>query len=401
MKGMARLSSALRLAALGMLALAACRPPLRVPPNEATPVPTPYNPTVRWRIAAGEPGSPGAQEILNAVQLALDEGTLSGSLCAGKVKIELTTEPMPVESSGAGALARVRDAAFALSADARAWLFITTADSAALRVILPEAGVAGEEPIPVVGLAAAAIGLTQPGNASEPEAYFPIGRPSFARLAADDGTRAARFAEWAAGKGIRSVTVIFDPQRPEIGDAIATRLKPLSIDARKALDAPEAVARALVTARPEMVYYAGENGPAAGALLKALRAAGFTGRFAGGAALLSAGFLAAAGTAAEGALTTDAPAPGVADGFGAAYQKRFQTAPSALAGRAWDAAKAALAATAKICATPERDAFRKAFMSTRDFAGAFGSWSLEPNGDARPVLLAVVARSGAAWVTAP
>ena len=119
------------------------------------------------------------------------------------------------------------------------------------------------------------------------------------------------------------------------------------------------------------------------------------------AALLTAGFLAATGSAAEGALTTDAPAPGVADGFGAAYQKRFQTAPSALAGRAWDAAKAALAATAKICATPERDAFRKAFMSTRDFAGAFGSWSLEPNGDARPVLLAVVARSGAAWVTAP
>lgn len=384
-----------------MLALAACRPPLRVPPNEATPAPTPYNPTVRWRIAAGEPGSPGAQEVLNAVQLAVDEGTLSGSLCAGKVKIELVPESMPIESSAPGALARVRDAAFALSADAQAWLFITSADSGALRVILPEAGVAGEDPIPVVGLSAAAIGLTQPGNASEPDAYYPIGRPNFARLAADDGARAARFAEWAAGKGIRSATVVFDPQRPEIGDAVAVGLKPLSIDARRALDAPETVARALAAARPELIYYAGENGPAAGALLKALRAAGYTGRFAGGAALLSGGFLAAAGTAAEGALSSDAPAPGAADGFGAAYQKRFQSAPSALAGRAWDAAKAALAATAKICAAPERDAFRKAFMGTRDFAGASGSWSLESNGDARPLPLVVLARSGAAWVAAP
>lgn len=398
---MARLAFALRLAALGMLALAACRPPLRVPPNEATPVPTPYNPTVRWRIAAGEPGSPAAQEVFNAVQLALDEGTLSGSLCAGKVKIELVPESMPNESSGSGALGRIRDAAFALSADAQAWLFITSADSGALRVILPEAGVAGEDPIPVVGLSAAAIGLTQPGNASEPEAYYPIGRPNFARLAADDGARAARFAEWAAGKGIRSATIVFDPQRPEIGDAIAVRLKPLVIDARRALDAPEVSARALATAKPELIYYAGENGPAAGNLLKALRSAGYTGRFAGGAALLSAGFLAAAGSAAEGALTTDAPAPSSSDGFGAAYQKRFQATPSAMAGRAWDAAKAALAATAKICATPERDAFRKAFMSTRDFAGASGAWSLQPNGDAQPIPLVMVARSGANWVAAP
>jgi ABC-type branched-subunit amino acid transport system substrate-binding protein len=150
-----------------------------------------------------------------------------------------------------------------------------------------------------------------------------------------------------------------------------------------------------------LIYYAGENGPAAGSLLKALRAAGYTGRFAGGAALLSAGFLAAAGSAAENALTADAPAPSSADGFGGAYLKRFQAAPSALAGRAWDAAKAALAATARICATPERDAFRKAFMSTRDFAGASGAWSLQANGDARPAPLVIVARSGPAWIPAP
>ena len=398
---MARLSFALRLAALGALALAACRPPLRVPPNEATPVPTPYNPTVRWRIAAGEPGSTGAQETLNAIQLALDEGTLSGSLCAGKVKIALAPEAMPTESSAPGALARVRDTAMSLSADTQTWLFFTTADSAALRVILPVAGVAGEDPIPVVGLSAAAIGLTQPGNASEPDAYYPIGRPNFARLAADDGARAARFAEWAAGKGIRSATLVFDPQRPEIGDAIATRLKPLAVEVRRALDAPETTARALSTARPELVYYAGENGPVAGELLKALRAAGYTGRFAGGAALLSAGFLTAAGSAADGVLSTDASAPGSTEGFGAAYQKRFQVAPSALAGRAWDAAKAALAATARICAEPGRDAFRKAFMNTRDFAGASGAWSLQPNGDARPAPIVAVARSGAAWVAAP
>jgi len=189
--------------------------------------------------------------------------------------------------------------------------------------------------------------------------------------------------------------------RAEIGDAIASRLKPLAIDARRALEAPETVARALASAKPEMVYYAGENGPAAGSLLKALRAAGYTGRFAGGAALLSAGFTSAAGSTAEGAMTTDASAPSATDGFGAAYQKRFQAAPSAIAGRAWDAAKAALAATAKICATPERDAFRKAFMSTQNFAGAAGVWSLQPNGDARPAPLVVVARSGAAWVAAP
>lgn len=393
---MARLSHVLRLAALGALALAACRPPLRVPPNEATPTPKPDNPTVRWRIAAGEAGSPGAQEVINAVRLAVDDGTLSGSLCAGKVKIELAAESMPIDSTAPGALTRVRAAAFALAADAQAWLFITSADSAALRTILPEAGVAGEDPIPVVGLSAAAIGLTQPGNASEPDLYYPIGRPNFARLAADDGARAARVAEWATGKGLRSATLVFDPQRPEAGDAIATRLAPLAVDARRPLDAPEAASLALAAARPELIYYAGENGPAAGALLKSLRAAGFAGRFAGGAALLSAGFLETAGAAAGGVVTADAPAPTTDSGFGADYLKRFQTAPSALAGRAWEAAKAALAATAGVCATPERDAFRRAFM-----AGKTGAWSLAANGDAQPMPLVAVTRSGDAWIPAP
>ncbi len=387
-----------------VFALAACRPPLRVPPSEATPESRPTNAEVNWRIAAGDPASPGAQAVMNALQLALEENN-GGSLCAGKVRISIVAQPMPVESDPPAALRGVREAAFALAKDSQSWLMITSADSAAVRVILPEAGAAGGEPIPVIGLSAAAIGLTQPGNASEPEMYYPIGRPNFIRLTADDGARASVMALWAVSKGAQTVAVIGDARRPEITDAIAARLKPLAVKLQRSVGTAEtvgataAIARDVVTANPDLVYFGGESGTAGGQFAAALRTAGYRGRLGGGQALLSLSFAAAAGAAAEGALTTESPMP--SGPFAANFEKRFRVAPTALASRAYDAAKAAFAATQRVCETPTRDAFRRALLATKHFAGASGTWSVAPNGDTQPAPVVVVGYAGGAWAPVP
>lgn len=357
------------MAAVWATLLAACRPPLRVPPNEIPPPTSTPDPAVTWRVAA-------PADVIAAIKAAVDAEN-GGALCDGKARLSVSAIAMPLDSDPPAAQRAVRDAALEAARDDRTWLLITTADSAAVRILLPELGVAHDDPIPVVGLGATAPGLTGPGNASEPDLYYPIGRPNFLRLTADDGARAEALAAYAASAGLRAVAVVGDARRPDVMDTIATRLKPLTV-ALQAAYAPTATATAILKASPDLVYFAGERGSEAGALAAALRAAGYPGRFAGGPALLAPGFIEAAGPAAEGALTADAAASPVA--------------------RAGDAAVAALSAVKGVCATPSRDAFRRALVTPRDLAVASGKLSIAASGDVQPMPVAVLRRVGNGWM---
>ncbi|MBX7212877.1 MAG: hypothetical protein K1X39_02580 [Thermoflexales bacterium] len=362
-------------AACATLALAACRPPLRVvvteppPVPTATPTPTTFDAVIR--VALGDAGTAEARAGLEAVQAALSAAN-AGNLCNGRVRVTATALSLPRDAEAPGALNAARDAAFKLAKDDTTWLLITDADNGIVRVLLPELGVAAEQPIPIVGLSASAIGFTKPAEAAEPELYYPIGRPSLLRFAPDEATRAAALATWAVANGVREVAVIEDARRPGATAAVIAALGPLSVTMR---GAPTPTMTATITrTNPGLVVYAGERATEAGQLLAGLRAAGYRGAFAGGAALGAPGFEVAAGAAAEGALMAEATSTTVE--------------------RISQATKLAVTALGKVCADPSREAFRKALMASKDVGGV----SLSAMGDVSPLPLRVLRRSSGAWV---
>lgn len=363
-----RVRDAITLAAVCAAVLTACGAPLPLPPNDI-PQPT-LTPDldVTWRVAA-------PADVVAAVRATVD-AEQGGVLCGGKVRLRVNASTMPLDSDPPTALRAVTDAAMEAAGDNRTWLLMTSADSAAMRVLLPQLGVAAENPIPIIGLGATASGLTGPGNGSEPDLYYPKGYPSFLRLTADDGARAEALARFISGAGLRTVAVIGDANRSEVMDAISARLKPLTVTLQTSF-APTATAAAIIRANPELVYFAGERGSEAGALVSTLRAAGYPGRFTGGPALLASGFADAAGVAAEGALTADTT--------------------TRLVTRAGDAAAAALGALKAVCADPGRDVFRRALLSPRYLTTSFGTLTVTASGDVRPMPVAVLVRAGTVW----
>ncbi len=104
----------------------------------------------------------------------------------------------------------------------------------------------------------------------------------------------------------------------------------------------ETIAEAAVASKPNFVLWTGAPGPG-GALLKALRAAGYTGTFTATAASESPEFLAAAGAeAAEGAFITATAAAQntpMADAWGAKFQARYQRPPGFDAQQAYDSVR--------------------------------------------------------------
>jgi branched-chain amino acid transport system substrate-binding protein len=106
-------------------------------------------------------------------------------------------------------------------------------------------------------------------------------------------------------------------------------------------------ARAVLTAKPDFVLWTG-SASGGGALVKALRAAGYKGTFTGTAASESQEFLDAAGPAAEGAYVTATPSPAnipIADKWSATFRKAYDRDPGFEALQAYDGIRALVQAT--------------------------------------------------------
>jgi ABC-type branched-subunit amino acid transport system substrate-binding protein len=129
---------------------------------------------------------------------------------------------------------------------------------------------------------------------------------------------------------------------------------------------------------------------AAARIVRALRAAGFTGALIGGATLGRRAFSEEAGAAAEGVLFPllfDADCPEAA-GFVARYRERFGSEPDYLAAHAHDAARLLVAAVRS--AGPNRALIRDALAVSPQTPGAAGAVTWDPTGrNTRPPALGI------------
>jgi branched-chain amino acid transport system substrate-binding protein len=104
-----------------------------------------------------------------------------------------------------------------------------------------------------------------------------------------------------------------------------------------------AIARSVTAGKPDFVLWTGSSPAVGGALLKALRSAGYTGTFTGTAASESKDFIQAAGAAADAAFVTATPTPAnipVAKEWNARFREVFGHDPGFDALQAYDAVRA-------------------------------------------------------------
>jgi branched-chain amino acid transport system substrate-binding protein len=136
----------------------------------------------------------------------------------------------------------------------------------------------------------------------------------------------------------------------------------------------------------DMVFWAGGAETAGGTLWRNLRAElGPDVKLMGSDGINEDGFIAAAGSAAEGTYATfPGLLPSQLTGKGAdwyqRYKQQFQAEPDPVAAYGYEAMNVALAAIDR-AGTKDRAAIRDALMATRDYDGILGRWSFTPTGD--------------------
>ena len=79
---------------------------------------------------------------------------------------------------------------------------------------------------------------------------------------------------------------------------------------------------------------------------------------------------------------------------------RFQSSPNDYGIYGYEAASVVLNAIEQVCA-PDRAAIVDAVMSTRNYAGVLGTWSLDENGDTSLVLVQAYQVNAYAWKPVP
>jgi branched-chain amino acid transport system substrate-binding protein len=239
-------------------------------------------------------------------------------------------------------------------------------------------------------------GLTKPGRGEvgEPDIYYPTGKRNYARVIPTDelGGRAA--ANWARDLGAKTIYLLHDNDfyGKGLADIFSAKAKTLGLEVKgyEGIDAKAqeytTLAAKITQINPDLVYYGGliqHSHP--DLILKALRAAGYQGKFMGGDGLYIKDFLELSGPAAEGSYIVWG---GVAiehlsdkaQRWRNAFKQKYQEEPYPNAMYAYEATSVLMAAINKICAK-DRPAIRDALLATRDFDGILGQWSFDENGD--------------------
>jgi branched-chain amino acid transport system substrate-binding protein len=240
-------------------------------------------------------------------------------------------------------------------------------------------------------------GLTKPGTgeANEPGAYQPTGKPNYVRVVPADDLQGAVGAAWAKQVGVTKVYVLDDTEL--YGHGIATVFADTAkkiglnvVGGPEGIDPKASDYRALATkirgTSPDLVYFGGIVENNAAKLLKDLRAVmGDNFKFMGADAIYTQSFISDAGDAAEGAyITFGGIAPSKLTGKGAEwyanYKKKFNAEPEAYASYSYEAMKVALDSILRANAK-DRAKIRDAMFATKDYDGILGKWSFDANGD--------------------
>jgi WD40 repeat protein/ABC-type branched-subunit amino acid transport system substrate-binding protein len=228
----------------------------------------------------------------------------------------------------------------------------------------------------------------------EPDSFYPNCSRNYTRVVATDDVQGAVGAEFARRLGATRVYALHDSgAAPEATTATfadtASRLGLRVVGGPEGVDLADsdyrAVARKVREGGADLVYWGGSE-VGGSTLWRDLRAElGPTVQLMGPDGINNDGFVAAAGSAAEGTYATfPGVLPAQLEGKGAdwyqRYKQQFHSEPDPMAAYAYEAMNVALAAierTGKV----DRAAIRDAIIATQDYNGILGRWSFTPTGD--------------------
>jgi branched-chain amino acid transport system substrate-binding protein len=237
----------------------------------------------------------------------------------------------------------------------------------------------------------------------EPDSYYPDCSRNYTRVVATDDEQGAAGAGFARRIGATRVYVLHDSgaSTEAVAAAFANTAGKLGL---RVVGGPEgtdsaagnyhALAQKVRASGADLVYWAGGAQVGGGTLWRDLRAElGPNLKLMGPDGINDDGFVAAAGSAAEG---TYATSPGLLPtqltGKGAdwyqRYKQQFQSEPDPMAAYGYEAMNVALAAIER-ADRMDRAAIRDAILTTHDYDGILGRWSFSPTGDTTLARMAV------------
>ncbi len=273
-------------------------------------------------------------------------------------------------------------------------VYIGPYNSGAAKISMPKLNEAG---LAMISPGNSWAGLTKPGTgeANEPAVYRPSGRITYFRVVPADDIQGSVSARWAHAEGLNKVFLVHD--RELYGKGIGTifektaRSIGMQIVGFEGIDTKAPNYRSLAIkirqAAPDLVYLAGTTQSNMGQVAKDIRHSGSKVKILAPDGCFDSAFIEAAGASnLEG--TTFATFGGVPPdqlkGKGARfyeeYKKRFGRDPESYGVYGYDAANAAIEAI-KTAGRKDRAAVLDALRNTKDFDGALGIWSFDPNGD--------------------
>ncbi len=227
-------------------------------------------------------------------------------------------------------------------------------------------------------------GLTKPGmgEKGEPEIYRPSGNRNYCRVTPTDEIHGTLGADWAKDMGVKTVAIVDDGESygKGVADCFEARCREIGLRV-----VGRWTAREFEAASADLVYFGGTSWTGATEVAKAT-----TGKLMVPDGCYDDKFLV---HAPSGRTYVTAPARTPLR-FAIAYRKKFGIEPGPCAVYGYEAARAALKAI-EGAGKKDRQAIRRAGLAIRNFAGVFGSWSFDSNGDTTDRTLAgFVVRDG-------
>ncbi len=337
-------------------------------------------------------GSANAQTgtIVNGIRMAVDEA--GGKVGPWRIVYEDWDDASPQRGNWDPAV----EAANADKAikDPNVMVYMGTYNSGAAKISIPKLNQAS---VIMLSPANTYPGLTKPGTgeANEPAVYRPTGKINYFRVVPADDIQGAVAAEWAKKMGAKSVFVLHD--RELYGKGIADIFKAraetigLKVAGYEGIDvkAPnyKSLASKINGTTPDLVYFGGTTQSNGGQLAKDLRGAGYKGKVMVPDGCVENAFIASAGAenVNETVFATFGGLPaskltGKGAEFYKKYKETYKSEPEVYAVYGYEAMNVALDAI-KRAGKKDRAAILAAVGATKDFDGALGKWSFDPNGD--------------------
>jgi branched-chain amino acid transport system substrate-binding protein len=272
--------------------------------------------------------------------------------------------------------------------------YLGTFNSGAAKVSMPILNLGD---LLMVSPANTAVGLTKPGLGApgEPDVYRPTGRINYTRVVPADDLQGPLSADWARGRGVKTVYILDDNEvyGKGIADLFDERCRELGIEVlgHDSIDAKAQEFKSLMASikakKPDLVYFGGTTQSKGGQLAKDMASAGIDALLMVPDGCREQVFIDSAGAAnLEGrCFVTFGGLPpekltGKGQEFVERYRRKFGETPEAYAVYGYEAASVALRAIRE-AGRKDRRAIADAALAIREFDGALGRWGFDANGD--------------------